>query len=162
MTDEARLPGLRLALREDLPALRALLADDALGATREDPDPAAAASYARAFEALEADPAHELLVVEEEGRVVALLQLSFLPNLTYAGGLRAQIEGVRVAAERRGTGLGKRFLRAAIERARARGAILVQLTTDRRRPEALGFYESLGFEGSHVGMKLRLDPGPSE
>jgi len=156
MGADAPLTGLRRARPEDLDALRRLLADDALGRAREGVSPEDDERYRRAFESIDADPAHELWVVEEEGRVVALLQLSFLPGLTYRGGLRAQIEGVRVAADRRGTGLGRRFLRAAVERARERGAVLVQLTTDGRRPEALRFYESLGFEPSHVGLKLRL------
>ena len=35
----------------------------------------------------------------------------------------------------------------------------VQLTTDKRRPDALRFYEALGFEATHEGMKLRLSVG---
>jgi hypothetical protein len=33
---------------------------------------------------------------------------------------------------------------------------MVQLTTDRARPDARRFYESLGFVASHDGMKLSL------
>ena len=87
---------------------------------------------------------------------VAVLQLSFLPHLTYTGGWRAQIEGVRVAAELRSAGLGRRLLEAAVERARDRGCHLVQLTTDARRPAARAFYERLGFEASHIGYKLKF------
>jgi len=44
----------------------------------------------------------------------------------------------------------------AVDRARHRGCRLVQLTTDKARPDAVRFYESLGFAASHEGMKLHL------
>jgi GNAT superfamily N-acetyltransferase len=95
-------------------------------------------------------------VAEEEGRVVATLQRTFVPSLTHRGGERAQVEGVRVAASHRGRGTGRSLLGWVVERARERGCRMVQLTTDKRRPDALRFYESLGFEATHEGMKLRL------
>lgn len=147
---------LRLAARGDLPALVALLADDAVAAERESGGGVLDPAYERAFEAIDADPNHELLVIESRRAIVAALQLSFLPNLTYRGGLRAQIEGVRVAAHRRGAGYGERLVGWAVERARERGCRLVQLTTDKRREAAVRFYERLGFRATHEGMKLRL------
>lgn len=152
-------PLLRPAAEPDLPALVALLADDPLGALREGEGGAPSAAYRKAFRAIVADPNHELLVAEEDGAVVGLLQLSFLPHLTYEGGWRAQIEGVRVARDHRSRGIGRIMLEAAVERARERGCHLVQLTTDRRRPEALEFYLGLGFQDSHHGMKLHLSRG---
>ncbi|MGY1782687.1 N-acetyltransferase family protein [Geodermatophilus sp. SYSU D01036] len=154
--DPARLDGgvlLREATAGDLPAVVALLADDPLGATRESADPAA---YERAFAAVAADPAHLLVVAEDAGAVVGTLQLSFLPGLSRGGALRAQVEGVRVAAAARGRGLGEAMLRWCAAESRRRGAALLQLTTDARRPEAHRFYERLGFVPSHVGMKLAL------
>jgi GNAT superfamily N-acetyltransferase len=154
-------PVLREGAPEDLPILVRLLADDPLGSGREDPAQQDLGRYRAAMDAIVADPNHRILVLEEAGTVVAMLQLSFLPHLTYEGGWRAQIEGVRVDRAHRSRGLGKRLMEAAIDRARARGCHVVQLTTDRRRPEALRFYEGLGFEATHHGMKLHLDPpGP--
>ena len=147
---------LRDGTREDLPTLVRLLADDPLGSGREDPGQRDLGRYRAAMDAIVADPHHRILVLEDAEGVVAMLQLSFLPHLTYEGGWRAQIEGVRVDRGHRSRGLGKRLMEAAIDRARARGCHLVQLTTDRRRPEALRFYEGLGFEASHHGMKLHL------
>lgn len=142
------------ARAEHLPAIVALLADDPLGAGREDPsDPA----YVRAFRAIDADPAHVLVVVlDAADQVVGTLQLTFLPSLSRRGMLRAQIEAVRVAGGARGSGLGETLLRWAIEHARERGAGLVQLTTDKSRGRAHAFYERLGFVASHEGMKLPL------
>jgi GNAT superfamily N-acetyltransferase len=144
---------LRRATAGDVPAIVALLADDPLGAGREATDPA---PYERAFAAVDADPAHLLLVAEDGGAVVGTLQLSFLPGLSRGGSLRAQVEGVRVASSARGRGLGEAMLRWVADEARRRGAALVQLTTDTRRPDAHRFYERLGYVASHVGMKLEL------
>ncbi|HEX3812354.1 MAG TPA: GNAT family N-acetyltransferase [Mycobacteriales bacterium] len=142
----------RPARKDDLPALLALLVDDQLGAERDSTEPDSA--YLSAFEAIDADPAHLLLVADEDGEVVGTLQLSVLPGLARHGALRGQIEAVRVAAGRRGSGLGGELMRVAIEEARARGCALVQLTTDLRRERARRFYERLGFRHSHAGMKL--------
>ena len=144
---------LRRAVAADLEAIVALLADDPLGATREGADPA---PYEAAFTAVDADPAHLLLVADHDGAAVGTLQLSFLPGLSRGGALRAQVEGVRVAASGRGRGLGEAMLHWCADEARRRGAVLVQLTTDSRRPDAHRFYERLGFVASHVGMKLEL------
>lgn len=146
---------LRRAVREDLPALVALLADDVLGATRESAD---LRPYERAFAAVDADPAHVLVVAEVDGEVVGTLQLTVLPGLSRRGALRAQLEAVRVAAPHRSSGLGGALVTWAGEEARRRGCALVQLTTDARREDAHRFYARLGYEPSHVGFKRPLDP----
>lgn len=144
---------IRRARRADVPAIVALLADDPLGATREQPgDPA----YLAAFDVLDADP-HQLLVVADlAGEVVGTLQLTFLAGLSRRGATRAQIEAVRVRSDQRGGGLGGTLVRWAVDTARDRGAALVQLTSDATRTDAHRFYERLGFVSSHVGMKLAL------
>ena len=148
---------IRDAVAADLPAIVTLYADDPLGATREQPREPLPESYRAAFAAIEADPRHRLVVVEDDGKIVGTLQLSFLPHLVRGGGERAQIEAVRVAASQRGAGLGRRLLQWAVEQARARNCALVQLTTDASRDDARRFYESLGFQATHTGMKLPLE-----
>ncbi|MFB9185986.1 GNAT family N-acetyltransferase [Dactylosporangium sucinum] len=137
-----------------MPRIIALLADDALGATRESPDDPA--PYLAAFDALAADPAQLLVVAESDGDVVGTLQLTFIPGLARRGALRAQVEAVRVAASMRGAGLGETLLRWAVEESRRRGAALVQLTSDAARTDAHRFYERLGFTATHVGFKRSL------
>lgn len=146
----------RTAQINDLPAMVQLLADDHLGAQREKPEEPLDNAYVRAFEHIQADPNNELVVVEVDQCVVGLLQLTFIPNLTLQGSWRCLIEGVRIHRSHRGQGLGQALFDWAIERARERGCRLVQLTSDKQRPDAIRFYESLGFVASHEGLKLNL------
>ncbi|MCU1434808.1 MAG: family acetyltransferase [Pseudarthrobacter sp.] len=151
---------LRHALRADLPAIVALLADDALGAGREHSQDMA--PYQKAFEAIDADPAHLLVVGElvsgdaASDPVVATCQLSFLPGLSRQGAWRSQLEAVRVAESLRGQGIGNLMVQWAIDESRRRGCTLMQLTTHKSRTSAHRFYERLGFDASHEGMKLTL------
>jgi len=147
---------MRRATRDDVPAIVALLADDELGRQRERPADPLPAAYTEAFEQIAADPRQVLAVAVAEERVVGTLQLTFLPYLTHQGGERALVEAVRVAADVRGSGLGRMMLEWAIDQARRRGCRMVQLTTDKQRADATRFYESLGFRASHEGMKLPL------
>ncbi|MEV4252193.1 GNAT family N-acetyltransferase [Spirillospora sp. NPDC049652] len=168
----------REATRVDLPWIVRLLANDPIAAGREslggDGQAEAAAesaggavggaagagvpaAYYTAFEAIEKDPNNSVIVAELGGEIAGCLQLTYIPGLTYTGGERAQIEGVRVAAEQRGRGIGQLMVGWAIEQAKARGCRLVQLTTDRQRPESIRFYQKIGFRPSHMGMKYHLD-----
>ena len=148
---------IRKATKNDVPFIVEMLAKDQLGSQREqfrDPLPH---SYLKAFKEIDADPNQELIVMEDDlGNVVGTLQLSFLQYLTYQGGIRAQIEQVRIHESHRGKGLGKQLFQWAIDRAKEKGAHIVQLTTDKKRPDALLFYGNLGFKASHEGMKLHL------
>jgi len=146
----------RPATREDLAAIIALLADDALGAARERIETPPAACYVKAFEAIEADSNQQVIVAVQDGAVVGTMQLSFLPGLSRQGQWRGQIEAVRIAASQRGAGLGKQMMAWAIAQCRARGCGLVQLTSDKSRHDAHRFYDNLGFVASHEGYKLAL------
>jgi len=147
----------RGATAADLPAIVAMLANDPLGAQRERLEDPLPPSYLSAFEAIARDPNNELVVAEgADGQVVGVLQLTCTPYITHQGGWRATIEGVRVHESWRSAGVGRRLFEWAIARARERGCHLVQLTTDKQRPDALRFYEQLGFVATHEGMKLKL------
>ena len=147
----------RPANREDVLAIVAMLADDPLGAQRERFDEPLPQSYYAAFDAIHNDPNNELVVATLSDTVVAVLQITFIPYLTYQGGWRALIEGVRVSKEFRSQGVGRQLFLWAIARAKERNCHLIQLTTDKNRSEALRFYEELGFAATHHGMKLKLE-----
>jgi ribosomal protein S18 acetylase RimI-like enzyme len=146
----------RSATIDDLPAILLLLAEDVLGAQRESLEGPARVRYEAAFRAIHAQQGNQILLGVRGDEVVAMLQLTFIPGLSHRGATRAQIESVRVRDAVRGQGVGKLLFREAIELSRQAGCAMVQLTTDRRREDALRFYESLGFEATHWGMKLPI------
>jgi len=146
----------RPARREDLPIIVWMLAEDDLGSQRERFEEPLPDSYYKAFDEIDKDSNHELIVAEMDGKVVGTLQLMFLPSISYQGGLRAQVESVRVDGKLRNQGIGAEMMKWAIERAKQRDAHLVQLTSHKSRNDAHRFYERLGFTKSHVGMKLSL------
>ncbi|MFJ6720770.1 MULTISPECIES: GNAT family N-acetyltransferase [unclassified Streptomyces] len=153
MTDD-REPTIRPATEADLPEIVAMLADDPLGATRESPDDLT--PYAEAFRRLATDPHQHVMVAVRGERVVGTLQLTIIAGLSRRGATRSVIEGVRVHAEERGSGLGTRFIEWAVEHSRRENCVLVQLTSDVTRTDAHRFYERLGFTASHVGFKRAL------
>ena len=146
--------GIRAAVADDVPAIVGMLADDPLGAQRESPDDLA--PYLSALERLGADPNQRLVVAVREGRVVGTLQLTIIPGLSRRGATRSIVEGVRIHADERGSGLGTELIEWAIEESRDQGCQLVQLTSDQTRTDAHRFYERLGFTASHTGFKLQL------
>ncbi|MDH6608755.1 GNAT superfamily N-acetyltransferase [Streptomyces sp. SAI-208] len=145
---------IRHATADDIPAIVGMLADDPLGAQRESPDDLA--PYLAALERLSSDPNQHLVVATREDRVVGTLQLTVVPGLSRRGATRSIIEGVRIHADERGSGLGSRLIEWAIEESRRQNCRLVQLTSDNTRTDAHRFYERLGFTASHVGFKLAL------
>lgn len=147
----------RKATRKDVFFIVQMLADDSLGQLREAFDNPLPKKYYQAFDKIEQDNNQELMVVEDDAKnIIGTLQLTFIPYLTYQGGIRAQIEAVRIHKDYRGKGLGEQFFKWAINRAKERGAHVLQLTSDKKRPDAIRFYERLGFKASHEGMKLHF------
>ena len=146
----------RPARRADLPSIVRMLADDELGSQREhykDPLPE---PYYSAFEQIDGDPNHELIVAERNGEIIGTFHMMFLPSVSFQGGLRAQVESVRVDKRFQSQGIGTEMMKWTMERAKQRGAHVVQLTTHKTREDAHRFYERLGFKGTHLGMKLSL------
>jgi len=146
---------IRPARQSDLAALIALYGDDDIGVTREATEPDEA--YQSAFDAIQADRNHMLVVGERGGKIVGTLLLSFIPGLSRHGAWRAQVEAMRVSRALRGQGIGQSLLNWSIAEARNHGCALVQLTSDRRRADAHRFYERAGFEPTHFGYKLSME-----
>ncbi len=148
----------RKATVKDLIAIVEMIADDELGKRRENFQIPLHKEYYLAFDNISNDENQELIVVENiEGTIIGTLQLTFIQYLTYQGGVRAQIEAVRIHKNHRGIGLGENMFLWAIERAKTRNAHVLQLTTDKKRPMAISFYKKLGFMDSHEGMKMHLN-----
>ena len=147
----------RKATKQDVATIIEMLANDKLGKLREDFQTPLPGKYYQAFQNINDDANQELIVIENDNsEIIGTLQLSFIQYLTYQGGIRAQIEAVRIREDQRGKGIGEQAFKWAINRAQERGAHLLQLTTDKKRPEAINFYKKLGFKDTHEGMKLHF------
>lgn len=147
---------IRTATKDDLLEVVKMLADDELGKTREvlsDPLPD---HYQIAFDEIQIQNGNDIFVAVTGEKIIGCYQLTLIPNLSRSGMLRAQIEGVRVHKDWRGKGVGETLIRDAISKAENAGCGMVQLTTDKKREKAIHFYEKLGFEASHLGMKLHI------
>ena len=145
---------IRRAKMEDLDGIVAMIQLDSF--TYQQENPVAREDYVRAFEEIAANADNELMVATRGGELVGTLQLTFIPGLSYRGGWRAQVEAVRVRRDLRNLQIGTRLMEWVIARSRERGCRLVQLTTNVARTDAQRFYRRLGFQASHVGMKLML------
>lgn len=146
----------RKAKEQDLGRIVEMLSDDFLGGKRERYEIPLPSSYLEAFQAIEADPNNELVVACYENKIVGVQQITFTPYITHQGGWRATVEGVRISTDARGMGVGSKLIQWAIQRAKERNCHLIQLTTDKQRESALRFYERLGFNATHEGLKMKL------
>ncbi len=149
----------RQASINDLKEIIDLLAQDELGKDREQASSEIDQRYADAFHAIDKDPNQYLMVLCDNESIVGTCHLSLMPSLTFTGSTRMQIEAVRVLTSERGKGIGKQMIDFAIDWGKNHGASLFQLTTNKKRPDALKFYEQLGFKPTHEGMKLYLNEG---
>lgn len=143
----------RDARREDVAAIVALLADDPLGQSRESTDPA---PYLAAFAEIDANPAQQLIVAEQDAQIVATCQLTVLSGLSRQGARQALVSAVRVRHDLRNKGIGQALMAEAESRARDAGSHVITLTTDKSRLRAHAFYERLGYGPSHLGYKKPL------
>jgi GNAT superfamily N-acetyltransferase len=146
----------RPATTNDIIDIVRMLSEDILGATREKNEKTVSKKYSKAFEIILKDPNQELTIVEMNSEKVGTYQLSFIQYMTHQGGLTAQVEAVRINSKFRGQGIGKKVFAYIIDRARQKGCIMLQLTSDKKRPDAISFYETIGFEATHEGMKFKL------
>ncbi|MCP4077930.1 MAG: GNAT family N-acetyltransferase [Gammaproteobacteria bacterium] len=146
----------RKANEKDLAFLIQMLSDDQLGSQRENYALPLDECYEQAFQVINSDPNNDLVVVEYENQIAGMLQITFIPYLTYMGSWRCLIEGVRIHKDFRGRGLGTRLMEWAIDRAKSRKCAMLQLTSNKQRSSAIKFYKQFGFEASHEGFKLYL------
>lgn len=139
---------------QDLEAILALAAEDSQHYFDE-PETVTENQRAALVE-ITADAHQQMLVGEVDGSVVCTAQVTWMRMLSADGGLYCQVEAVRTASARRGGGIGASLMAHVEAEARERGAARIQLTSNRQRTRAHAFYERLGYEASHVGLKKYL------
>lgn len=90
-----------------------------------------------------AEPSLEFAYAERDAEPVGYTQTRFYTSL-WASGTEALLEDLFVLAPARGSGVGRKLLRHALERARERGARLLGLTTNERNRAAQSLYRAEG------------------
>jgi ribosomal protein S18 acetylase RimI-like enzyme len=138
----------------DLPNIIGLLSDDVIEENQRVRH--VLESHEEAWRSLLRSPENVPLTAWNEQELVGYVQLTIIPILGRGGGIRAQLEDLRVLTECRRSGIGRKLIARAKELAVQKGATAVQLTVDSRRSAAMLFYEALGFKPTHVGFKLTL------
>jgi ribosomal protein S18 acetylase RimI-like enzyme len=135
----------RVAGPEDLEVISRLLYD--FNAEFDEPTPPAAemVEYMRGPMA-----EGETVVLLAGADPVGLAVLRFRPSF-YARGLECYLAELYVAPAHRGHGLGRALMDAAIELARERGAVWMDLGTSEDDTAARALYESLGFVNREGG-----------
>ena len=147
---------IREATENDLEAIIALFADDPLGGHGDTTDPQALPDYRAAFARISASPNETLYVADLNGDVVGTFQTMVTTTMTARGASSLIIEAVQTRANMRGRGIGAAMIEFAVEKAKADGMRLVQLTSNAVRKDAHRFYQRLGFTPSHIGFKIKL------
>jgi GNAT superfamily N-acetyltransferase len=113
----------------------AMAANMALGATR-------ATDLEALHRAALGEPGRVVLLAESGGDVVGMAHIA--PSGAANAPHRAEVQRVVVAAEARGTGIGRDLMEAVEEIALARGLTLLWLTTH-DASDACAFYEAVGY-----------------
>lgn len=143
----------RSATPGDAEALVKLLRAGAIGTSDEDPGDLA--PYRAALAEIGESQGSEILVAEQDRRVIGTCQLITFRHRQHRGGRCAEIESMHVAPDLRGTGIGRLLLVAAVDAARAAGCYRVQLTSNAPAPTPTAFMSA---KGSWGVMSVSNDP----
>ena len=149
----------REAEENEVPILVKMFADDKLGSKREDVSEPLNQNYLIAFNQIKADANNELIVAVNQNEIIGMIQLTYIPSLGLLGSKRCIIGGVRVHGKFRGQGLGTVIIKWGIDRAKSKSCKLVQITSDKQRTDAIRFYQKLGFNSTHEGLRLKISSG---
>ena len=112
--------------------------------------------YQRVFAEMNALPGYQLLVAEEDGKIIGTTVLAILPGFAHGVSPFAVVEYVVVDDNHRKQGIGKLLMDYVVARAREAGCYKIMLTSDNRRTGAHRFYEAIGFQASAHGFRLYL------
>ena len=151
------MPAVRLAAEADIPRILELYGDlvisTAPGELNRTPS---ADDYRKIFRQISTTSGQELLVAEDDGKVVGTMALIIVPNLSHGGLPWAGVENVMVDSDYRRRGIGKLLMDYALAQAKKAGCYKIQLISDKSRKEAHKFYRALGYKASGHGFRLYL------
>ena len=146
-------PGeVRLAEPDDAALVAGLMAEFRDWQGRTEPSDAA---LHQAVKRLIADPGAEYLLATAGGEPAGVCQLRYRYGVWYAAE-DCWLEDLFVRERARGRGLGQALVEAAVERARRRGCLRIELDADSDNDAALALYGRLGFSAETASGAKRL------
>ncbi len=153
------MPLIRTATEDDLPRILELYLQLAIptveGNSLKNP---VLDSHRQAFADITALPGCEVIVAEEEGRVIGTSMLTIVPNLSHNGKPWIIVENVVVDDKFRRTGAGKLLMEYIKAKALETGCCKIQLMSDKRRTdEAHKFYKAIGYNATAEGFRMYFD-----
>ena len=112
--------------------------------------------FRQTFAQISAATGQELLVAEEQGKIIGTMVLIIVPNLSHGGLPWAGVENVFVDSGYRRQGIGKLLMDYVAARAKEVGCYKIQLISDKSRGESHKFYQELGYTASGHGFRRYL------
>ncbi len=156
MRDAAALT-VRRAQAADLPGILALHAQPDL----DDGEVLALGDAEALFARFARYPDYGLYVAVDGNSVVGTFALLVMDNLGHCGAPSAIVEGVAVAPDRQGGGIGRRMMAEALAIAGRKGCYKLTLSSNLKRTAAHAFYDGLGFERHGYSFRVHLgNPAP--
>ena len=115
-------------------------------------------SHRQALADITALPGCEVIVAEEDGKVIGTSMLTIVPNLSHDGKSWIIVENVVVDNKYRKTGAGKLLMEYIKAKALETGCCKIQLMSDKRRSEeAHKFYKAIGYNATAEGFRMYFD-----
>lgn len=146
---------IRQATEEDLQRILELYRQLAIPPEDDGRQETVLESHKKALADIKALPGCEVIVAEEDGKVIGTTMLAIVPNLSHAGKPWIIVENVVVDREYRRTGAGKFLMEYIREKAIETGCCKIQLMSDKRRTEeAHKFYQAIGYNATAEGFRM--------
>lgn len=153
------MPIIRTATENDLPRILELYQQLAIPPVEDSsPGNPVLDSHRKAFADITAMPGCEVIVAEEDSKVIGTSMLTIVPNLSHNGKPWIIVENVVVDNKFRRTGAGKLLMDYIKEKALETGCCKIQLMSDKRRTEeAHKFYREIGYNATAEGFRMYFD-----
>jgi GNAT superfamily N-acetyltransferase len=115
-----------------------------------------AEAFKKIFSQLLNDPNAQVMIAEENGQILAFLDLTFRKTL-FNRGWTMIIEDLIVDEAHRRKGIGKRLIELCEDIAQEKGCRAIELSSDLHRKKTHLFWEALGYEGKAYQFRKVID-----
>jgi len=143
---------IRVATHKDLPAILQLY-------SQPDMNDGKILSLSEAEEILErtkAYPDYQVYVACRDSEILGSFAMLIMDNLAQMGARSGIVEGLVVASQWQGKGIGKQMIQFAMQKCREAGCYKLVLSSNKKREKAHRFYQNLGFEQHGYSFVVKM------